>query len=205
MANRALYRRTRDLHQYLGLVASPFVLLYAVTAVGFNHAIAPGTADATRAAPVRHSVVAVRALGNSLEIAKDVERRLGLTGEIDYVNLKPKQQRLSFPVTRPGARASVVVDLATGATTVEAHRTGRWDAALYLHKMPGPHNASVRGNWVFIRLWGWLADTSVYLILFATASGIYLWAALKHARRVGLLFLGAGFVSFVAIVALLLP
>jgi hypothetical protein len=74
---------------------------------------------------------------------------------------------------------------------------------LYLHRMPGPHNASVRGNWVYMRLWGWLADASVYLILFATASGIYLWIALRTERRIGLIFLGSGAVAFGVVIAAL--
>jgi len=37
---------------------------------------------------------------------------------------------------------------------------------IYLHKMPGQHNAAVRGNWVWMQLWRWLADSTVYLVLF---------------------------------------
>jgi hypothetical protein len=40
----------------------------------------------------------------------------------------------------------------------------------------------------------------VYLLLLLSATGIYLWTVLKAQRRTGLLFLGAGALSFVAIV-----
>ncbi len=36
--------------------------------------------------------------------------------------------------------------------------------------------------------------------LFLTATGIYLWTILKAERRVGLIFLGSGMLSFVLIV-----
>jgi hypothetical protein len=69
--------------------------------------------------------------------------------------------------------------------------------------MPGPHNANIRGNWPFTRLWGWLADTTVYLLLFLSATGVYLWTALRAERRAGLVVLGAGALSFAVIVAAL--
>src|SRR5204863_5706824 len=125
-------------------------------------------------------------------MAKDINRQLGLTGEIDFINLNRQRKRLAFPVTKPGEKTTVRIDITSGVAELERQVTGRWDATIYLHKMPGPHNASVRGNWIFMRLWGWLADASVYLILFATASGIYLWIALKAERRIGMICLGSG-------------
>jgi hypothetical protein len=62
--------------------------------------------------------------------------------------------------------------------------------------MPGPHNANLRGNAAFIRAWRWIADATVYLLLFLTVSGVYLWAVLKTERRIGLALLAAGAVSF---------
>jgi hypothetical protein len=67
---------------------------------------------------------------------------------------------------------------------------------VYLHKMPGPHNADVRGNSPLVRWWRVLADATAYLTLFITVSGIYLWAALKAERRVGLVLILAGAITF---------
>ncbi|MEO8624768.1 MAG: hypothetical protein ABI625_27035, partial [bacterium] len=100
----------------------------------------------------------------------------------------------------PGHVATVDVDLSAGTATIQQQSTGVWNALIYLHKMPGPHNASVRGNWLVTRLWGWTADVAVYLVLFLTASGVYLWTVLRADRRTGLAFLGAGLLSFVAII-----
>jgi hypothetical protein len=74
------------------------------------------------------------------------------------------------------------------------------DALVYLHKMPGPHNADVRGNSGLIRAWFVLADTTAYVLLFITLSGIYLWAALRAERRIGLLLLIAGAATFAGLV-----
>jgi hypothetical protein len=70
------------------------------------------------------------------------------------------------------------------------------EAFVYLHKMPGLHNADVRGNSWLIRAWRILADATAYLLLFITVSGIYLWVALRAERRVGVILLLAGAITF---------
>jgi hypothetical protein len=74
---------------------------------------------------------------------------------------------------------------------------------VYLHKSPGQHNANIRGNWIFTRLWRILVDSVVYVLLFLTTGGVYLWAVIKAERKTGLICLGAGMVCFWSIVAAL--
>jgi hypothetical protein len=45
-----------------------------------------------------------------------------------------------------------------------------------------------------------MADTVVCLLLFLSVSGVYLWAVIKAERRIGLVLLAAGAVSFFGIV-----
>ncbi len=197
---RSLYRILRDLHLYAGLLVSPFVLVFAVSAIQLNHSLMPWGGRSASPAAARTVRVSVRDSENSLDVARQVRSQIGIAGEIGYVNRKAGSARISFPIESPGRLDKVKVDLAAGVATIEHTTTGAWDGAIYLHKMPGPHNVSIRGNWIFTRLWGWLADGTVYLLLFLSASGIYLWTVLKADRRTGLLFLGGGVVSFVALV-----
>jgi hypothetical protein len=46
-----------------------------------------------------------------------------------------------------------------------------------------------------MRIWRRLADGAVYLVMFLTLSGIYLWAVLRTERRIGLILMAAGAVS----------
>ena len=196
----SLYRWTRDVHLYVGLFVSPFVLVYAVSAILLNHAYLPWGGQDARPAETRTVRVAVTDAEDGLAVARQVRAQVGVRGEIGFVSRKAGSPRLGFPIETPGRTTHVRVDLATGMTTLERRDTGVWDATIWLHKMPGPHNVKLRGNWVFTRLWSWLADGTVYLLLFLSATGIYLWTVLKAQRRTGLLFLGAGALSFVAIV-----
>lgn len=196
LLNKTVYVWTRDLHLCFGLFVSPFVLLFAVSTLMFNHTWRPGEAGETVRGPELPVEIPEGAEG--IEQAKAVMRQLGVSGEIQ--NLFRRKERLTVPIMAPGRRATVRVDLARGVATVEAQETGFWDGLLYLHKSPGPHVAAIRGNWVFTRIWRWMADSVVCLVLFISASGIYMWIVLKAERRVGLVMAGAGCLSFFALV-----
>ncbi len=95
-------RWVRDLHLYLGLFSSPFVLLYAVSAVQLNHALMPWGGKAAVAAPPRTVRVVVTPSDSGLAVARQVRQQLGIRGEIGYVNRKKDGQRVSFPIETPG-------------------------------------------------------------------------------------------------------
>lgn len=199
---KRIYRTTRDLHLYVGLFISPFVAVFALSVFFLNHAWLPWGGTGGEVTETR-LVIEAADLENSLELAKQIQRQLQVPGEIDFINRDEDEKRVSFPITVPGGRTMVRVDLATGVAELERQETGVWDAMIYLHRMPGPHNVAVRGNWLFTRLWGWLADATVYLILFVTATGLYLWWVIRAERKAGLLFLGAGILSFSMLVTAL--
>jgi hypothetical protein len=204
MASKPVYRWTRSLHLYLGLFISPFVLIFALSVFFLNHAALPWGGEEGAEKETRTRAVSVVDRGNSLELASQIQRQIDVPGEIDFINRNETEHRVTFPITSPGEKSSIRLDLATGIATIETRKSGVWDAMVYLHKMPGPHNAALRGNWLYTRMWGWLADWTVYLTLFVTASGVYLWTAVRAERRAGLLFLGTGMLSFILVVVALL-
>ena len=189
----------RDLHLYLGLFISPFLLVFAISTLFLNHGWkASSSTDNERTAPWT-APVEVSGDSGSLEQGKSILRQLNLSGEIDYVRHLAKENRLMIPVTKPGEKTTISVDLKTKTASVERRETGLWDAMIYLHRMPGPHNAKFRGNWLYTRWWAVLADATVYVLIFLTLSGQYLWLLLKAERKLGLILLGAGVASFLLI------
>ena len=105
-----------------------------------------------------------------------------------------------FPVSRAGSEAIVDVDLDGRAATVMRRQMSFWESVSYLHKMPGPHNVAIRGNSVGTEAWRWLADATIYLLLFISISGLYLWWAIRVERRIGIALLTAGAATLVAFV-----
>lgn len=197
------YLWIRDLHLYIGLFLSPFVLVFAISTLFLNHAWKPWEAAAaqTRSAQIQVPAGLAQSQGMvRLALAKQILTQLGVSGEVDFIRYLPKENRLILPVSKPGSRVTIDIELGTGRATLERRDTGIWDALVYLHRSPGPHNAMLRGNWFYMRLWRWFADGTVYLALFLSVSGVYLWAALKAERRTGLILLGAGVASFLMVI-----
>jgi hypothetical protein len=124
----------------------------------------------------------------------------GVHGEIGFIRHFPKQHRLSIPVSVPGRETSLDLNIGARLATISRRDTGISDALILLHKSPGPHLADIRMNWFPMRVWRWLADATVYLLIFITASGIYLWTVLRSERRTGVALLIAGAVSFFGVV-----
>ncbi len=124
----------------------------------------------------------------------------GVTGEVNFIRYLPKEQRMVVPVLKPGQETTMDIDLVSSTVRCEQRNTGIWESMIYLHKSPGPHNHSLRGNWFYTRVWRWLADGVTYLLLFISVSGIYLWAVLKAERKIGLALLGAGAIAFLGVI-----
>lgn len=203
---RRFYLVTRDLHLYLGLFLSPFILLFSASVFylvhGHAYRPAPEQSDGSRTVSdvrVSPEIAALPGRGR-VDALRPALEQLGVRGEIDFIRHVPKEHRLIVPVRLPDRDTVVELDYERGTATLTTRRQSFGDALVYLHKMPGPHNADVRGNSALMRAWRILADGTVYVLLFITISGIYLWATLKAERRIGLLLLAAGAMTFVGLV-----
>jgi hypothetical protein len=201
---KSFYLWTRDLHLYFGLFISPFVLVFAASVFFLNHAWTPWAANPTAIRSVQDLRIPMgmeKLQGPALvRQIRPVLDQVGVTGEVAYIRSLPKEHRMIVAVNVPGRETTVDLRFDNRSATVTERKTGIWSAVVYLHKSPGPHNVNIRGNWPFTRIWKWLADATVYLLLFISASGIYLWVVLRAERRIGLILMGAGALSFIGVV-----
>lgn len=199
---RRLYLVTRDLHLYIGLFLSPLVLVFSLSVFYLVHGFAarpsPGPLDRSRTVTNLDLPTDIaRAQGRSrVDALRPVLDQLDVRGEIDFVRHQANEHRLIIPVRMPGRDTVVSLDYEQRTATVTSRQHSLSDAFVYLHKMPGPHNADVRGNSQPMRAWRILADATAYLLFFITISGIYLWVALRAERRVGLALILAGAGTF---------
>lgn len=203
---RRVYLVTRDLHLYIGLLASPFILLFAVSVFYLVHGLArrppPGSSDVVRTVadvPVPAGIEQMQGRAR-VDALRSVLDHLKVRGEIDFIRHIAAERRLVVPVRLPDSDTIVTLDYGNRVATVTSRQQSLGDAVVYLHKMPGPHNVDVRGNSSSIRAWRILADATGYLLLFITVSGIYLWIALKAERRIGLVLIAAGALTFAGLV-----
>jgi hypothetical protein len=122
---------------------------------------------------------------------------MNVPGEIGFV--QHGVETLIIPVSIPGRATSVSIDLARHEATIVTRETGLADALMTLHKSPGGHGPDIRMNWLVMKAWRWFADATVYLTLFISVSGIYLWYVLRAERRIGFILLFAGTLTFFGI------
>ena len=195
-SSKRLYQWTRKLHLYAGLFISPFLLVYAVSTIYLNHSVRPKPVDEDLGTiPLQ--------LGQDLEgmdLVNEVLEQLDLSGEIAGRGQVRNDQTV-IRVARPGVIKIVTVNLKDQQATVVERSNGLLGAINFLHFNPGLHRIP---NWGMTKFWGWLADATVYLTLFLTVSGVYLWLVMRAERKMGLIMLAGGAVSFVSIITALL-
>ncbi len=192
----------RSLHLYFGLFISPFVLLFAISVLVLNHA-----AFINRLRPIHELEPEYRQMsafdftGSDSLMAKKLLEQVNLDGEIEWITRTDTS--FSFPLNKPGLTRWISLNRLTGRVTITGKEIGFFGATQFLHLMPGQHNAKMRGNSLLIKLWRVATDTLVYVVLFVSASGVFLWYYLRPERTLGIVSLSVGFV-FLVIVAILL-
>ncbi len=197
------YRLVRDLHLYLGLFISPFLLVFSVSVFFLVHSWLPRLGSQTSSTRVIPAVTLSNDWQNlsgrsRIDALKPMLEACGVRGEVGFIRHQVKEEKLIIPVTIPGRETTVSINLSNREATIVTRETGLADALVVLHKSPGQHGPDIRMNWFAMRAWRWLADASVYLLLLITVTGIYLWYVLRSERAVGILLFSAGTLIFFA-------
>lgn len=185
------------------MFVSPFVLLFALSVFYLNHGkLIPRTdlpVDTYRNLNIPDGFDRVKGR-EAVDRARAILPQVGVSGEIGFLRYVAKDRHLVFPVSKAGTEEMVDVDLDAHTATITRRGMSVWESLAYLHKMPGPHNVAIRGNWIGTNVWRWFADATIYFVLFISISGIYLWWAIKAERRIGFALLTAGTATFFGLI-----
>src|SRR6266498_5209519 len=111
------YRIIRDLHLYLGLFSSPFVLVFAISVFFLVHTWLPKFAPETSHTRVVSALplpgdlqtLSGRPLINAL---KPILEKADVRGEVGFVRHIVKEEKLIIPVTVPGRQTTVSISIA---------------------------------------------------------------------------------------------
>jgi hypothetical protein len=135
---------------------------------------------------------------SEIGFAEEILEQLDISGEIS--NFFGDSIQMYIPVTKPGSRISIKADLISGMAYIHCEKTNFWKKLIWLHKMPGPHNARIRGNWMYTRIWGSVVDLFVILLFFSSITGFILWYHFKNDRIIGLMALLTGLLSLFSLI-----
>lgn len=192
------YPVIRTLHLYSGLFISPFVLIFSISVIIFNHPGFINRVNPVEVLPdVKTKLDKIPYCADDLQTAKAIIRKLNINGEIDFIS--KKDSSISFPVNKPGLKTYISVNTTNDSVLITRKYEGALRSTAYLHAMPGPHNVNIRGNSAFLKIWRIVTDAVVYILLFLTVSGIFLWYILKAERIIGMYALALGVLFFVGI------
>ena len=131
-----------------------------------------------------------------IDALKPALEKADVRGEVGFIRHMVKEEKFIVPVAVPGRETTVSISIASREATIVTRETGLADALVVLHKSPGQHGPNIRMNWFYMKAWSWMADATVYLILFISVSGIYLWYVLRAERKMGFILLFAGALLF---------
>ena len=191
------------LHIYFGLFISPFILIFSISVLALNHMGFLNHINPVRYLPeIRTKLDNIPYDTTDLLTAKAIISKLGIKGEIDFI-IKNEDQ-ISFPVNKPGIITRVKVNIHTDSVVITRQIEGSLRAMNYLHIMPGQHNAKIRGNSLFLKIWRLIADAIVYLLLFLILSGVFLWYYLKLERGKGFYVIIFGILFFIGLLFIIL-
>lgn len=195
----------KDIHFHTGLFISPFIIVFSVSALVLNHNFIDWQEDWQKWSFSVNDKVDKTIKFNipttdksEIHYAKDILKQINISGEI--ANVFKDSINMYIPVTRPGYRISIKADIKAGIAYIHSEKTNIWMKLIWLHKMPGPHNANIRGNWIDTKFWSSMVDFSVVCLFFSGITGITLWYYLKNERIIGVTALLIGFVSIASLV-----
>lgn len=199
------YQVFKEIHFHTGLFISPFILIFALSVIVLNHHFVDWQEDWQEwffsVNEIVDQTVEIKippADISRMDYAKDILEQIHVSGEI--AGIFGDSVQMYIPVTKPGFRYSIKADLLSGIVYIHSSRTSIWKRLIWLHKMPGPHNASIKGNWSQTKIWGSVIDLFVICLLFSSITGIVLWYYFKHERIIGIIALLIGLISFVLLI-----
>jgi hypothetical protein len=196
------YSLVRTLHLYFGLFISPFICIFSISVLVLNHAGYFNHINPVEPLPdIKTKLDKIPYDTTDLLTAKAIIGKLNVNGEIDFIS--KNEDYISFPVNKPGLQTKIKVDIHTDSVLITRQQVGLMRAMSYLHTMPGQHNANMRGNSGFMKVWRALADVVVYLLLFLTVSGVFLWYFLKVERTLGIYAITLGVLLFFGLLLLI--
>ena len=182
-----LYRWLRDLHLYFGLFVSPFVLLFAASVFYLNHGkLIPGSpspVETYRAFEPSRRLRSPQKGREAVDRATAILPQVRVSGEIGYLRYVARDRHLIFPVSKAGAEATIDVDLdaphGNRKTAIEWTSGNRSPTFTRCRARTTSRSAATG---LALGIWRLFADATIYLLLFLSLSGVYLWWAIKAER-----------------------
>jgi hypothetical protein len=170
-------------HIYGGLICSSYLLIFGVSSLNFNHNFGK---------PSNQKVTWERSLKlvdmkDNMALSESVRDALGLIGwPLPWETQRDEHGNFQFGLSRPGKHYKIQVLFKDSRVRVEETRRGFWEVVNRLHAVMAVPSSP------FMRFWGAYTELCTWVVLFSTASGVYLWTRRRSERLTGWILLAGG-------------
>ena len=192
-----LFRRT---HLYLGLLLIPWLMVYALSTVLFNHGhyfqqFRPADPQWL---PLWEKDCAIEVPPGNDGLRATVRRIMDEQGLSGAFGVQRQGQRLNINVQNFWQPKRLTYDLERKKLRAEAKKFAWVDLFIRLHQRTGYGQAGFLHN-----LWGFMVDVYCVTSLVWIGTGLYLWWKLAGTRQWGFVAMGGGIVSIGVLLATL--
>ena len=193
-------RWNRKLHFYAGLFLLFFLWLFAFSGLILNHPTW-SFAESWNNRKETNYDREITALGpevkGDLGQAREIERQLGIVGEILLTTTRTDTNQFDFQVRRPGHFFFIKANLAQKRVAVRQSDVNLWGVIRVLHTFTGIQvdGAPTRRDWALTTVWAFSMDAVAAGLIFMVLSSLYMWFELPQKRLLGAVILGLGSLS----------
>jgi hypothetical protein len=172
-----------NIHLYGGLICAPYLIIFGFSSLHFNHHF--GFVEPEPKSVEWQASLNTQAVKDDNAMAEAVRNDLGLMGwTIPWKTKRETSGDLQFDLERPGKSYTIRTQLNEHKATIQEKRKGFWQVVNSLHGLGQLPNSR------FVPFWGVYTEICTWFVLFATASGLYLWVNSQREKRVGVIALG---------------
>jgi hypothetical protein len=193
-------RWNRKLHFYAGLFLLFFLWLFAFSGLILNHptwSFAESWTNRQETNYDREITVLGPEVKGDVGEAREIERQLGMKGEILWTATTTNADQFDFQVRRPGHFYFIKADLTQKRVSVRQADVNLWGVIKVLHTFTGSQmdDAHKRRDWVLTSIWAYSMDAVAAGLIFMVLSSLYMWFGLPQKRLLGAVVFGLGSLS----------
>ena len=192
-----LERWNRKLHFYAGLFLLFFMWLFALSGLVLNHpswSVTESWKNRKQTQYEREITVPAPEAQGDIGLAREIQRQLGIAGEILLITTRTEANPFDFQVRRPGHFFFIKADLERKRASVQQGDVNLWGVMKALHTFIGmqAENAPLRRDRPLTVVWAYSMDAVAAGLIFMVLSSCYMWFKLPQKRLPGAVALGLG-------------
>ena len=185
-----------NLHLYAGLLCAPYLVIYGVSSLNFNHQFKFAQPTEQKSS-WETSLPKVPVGATHQETADRTRDALGMMGWAPYWELRPGENGdLHFAVEHPGRSYKVHLQASERKAVVEERPKGCWSVLNSLHGLTEVPNSRLS------QFWGFYTRSSTWVIIFIALSGVWLWTNSKRERKTGTVMILSALATSIVFMAL---